>query len=42
MHLCGGWFALPTTDQAAVLDAFGLSDAGRSFIAGFTGAVRKT
>jgi hypothetical protein len=25
MHLCGEWFALPTTDQAAVLEAFGLS-----------------
>ncbi|GIG69550.1 HEAT repeat domain-containing protein [Phytomonospora endophytica] len=25
MHLCGHWWALPTTDQAAVLDAFGLS-----------------
>ncbi|WP_186762680.1 HEAT repeat domain-containing protein [Lentzea tibetensis] len=27
MHLCGGWYALPTTDQAAVLKAFDLSDA---------------
>jgi len=27
MHLCGGWYALPTADQAAVLDAFELSDA---------------
>ena len=26
MHLCGSWYALPTTDQAAVLDAFGLTD----------------
>ncbi|MFB4306772.1 HEAT repeat domain-containing protein [Actinomadura sp. GTD37] len=26
MHLCGVWFALPTGDQRAVLDAFGLSD----------------
>ena len=26
MHLCGGWYALPTADQASVLDAFGLSD----------------
>jgi hypothetical protein len=26
MHLCGSWYALPTTDQDAVLDAFGLSD----------------
>lgn len=26
MGLCGAWYALPTTDQAAVLDAFGLSD----------------
>jgi hypothetical protein len=26
MHLCGSWFALPTTDQAAVLDAFALVD----------------
>lgn len=26
MHLCGGWYALPTTDQGAVLEAFGLSD----------------
>ncbi|MEU5878875.1 HEAT repeat domain-containing protein [Spirillospora sp. NPDC047279] len=25
MHLCGSWFALPTPDQEAVLDAFGLS-----------------
>ncbi|HEY1180209.1 MAG TPA: HEAT repeat domain-containing protein, partial [Phytomonospora sp.] len=25
MHLCGHWWALPTADQAAVLDAFGLS-----------------
>ncbi|BCJ46829.1 hypothetical protein GCM10010168_36490 [Actinoplanes ianthinogenes] len=24
MHLCGSWFALPTGDQGAVLDAFGL------------------
>ncbi|MFB9930347.1 HEAT repeat domain-containing protein [Amycolatopsis halotolerans] len=27
MHLCGGWYALPTKDQGAVLEAFGLSDA---------------
>ncbi|MFA1538284.1 HEAT repeat domain-containing protein [Actinomadura monticuli] len=27
MHLCGTWFALPTGDQKAVLDAFELSDA---------------
>lgn len=27
MHLCGTWFAVPTGDQVAVLDAFGLSDA---------------
>ncbi|MEU9019104.1 HEAT repeat domain-containing protein [Actinomadura sp. NPDC048394] len=26
MHLDGSWFALPTGDQDAVLDAFGLSD----------------
>lgn len=26
MHLCGSWYALPTSDRAAVLDAFGLSD----------------
>jgi hypothetical protein len=26
MHLCGGWFALPTDNQAAVLDAFHLRD----------------
>jgi hypothetical protein len=26
VHLCGSWFAIPTGDQAAVLDAFGLSD----------------
>ncbi|NVI86450.1 HEAT repeat domain-containing protein [Actinomadura sp. BRA 177] len=26
MHLCGTWFALPTGDQQAVLDAFDLSD----------------
>ncbi|KAB2344408.1 HEAT repeat domain-containing protein [Actinomadura rudentiformis] len=26
MHVCGSWFALPTGDQAAVLDAFGLGD----------------
>jgi hypothetical protein len=26
MHLCGYWYALPTTDQAAVLEAFGLAD----------------
>lgn len=26
MHLCGGWFALRTEDQAAVLGVFGLSD----------------
>jgi HEAT repeats len=26
MHLCGSWWALPTTDQAAVLDAFTLVD----------------
>ncbi|MDN3357741.1 HEAT repeat domain-containing protein [Actinomadura sp. DC4] len=25
MHLCGSWFAIPTGDQAAVLDAFDLS-----------------
>jgi hypothetical protein len=25
MHLCGSWFALPTADQAAVLDAFELT-----------------
>ncbi|MFC7484006.1 hypothetical protein ACFQX7_33765 [Luedemannella flava] len=25
MHLCGTWYALPTTDQAAVLDAFELT-----------------
>lgn len=25
MHLCGHWWALPTTDQSAVLDAFGLA-----------------
>ncbi|GAA0429012.1 hypothetical protein Aca07nite_37240 [Actinoplanes capillaceus] len=24
MHLCGSWYALPTADQAAVLDAFDL------------------
>ncbi len=24
MHLCGSWYAVPSTDQAAVLDAFGL------------------
>lgn len=27
MHLCGFWYALPTTDQAAVLDAFDLTEA---------------
>jgi hypothetical protein len=27
MHLCGSWYALPTRDQAGVLDAFDLSDA---------------
>ncbi|TWF73287.1 HEAT repeat domain-containing protein [Kitasatospora viridis] len=27
LHLCGSWYALPTTDQAAVLDAFDLGDA---------------
>ncbi|WP_410662625.1 hypothetical protein [Amycolatopsis sp. lyj-84] len=27
MRSCEYWFAIPTTDQAAVLDAFGLSDA---------------
>ena len=26
MHLCGGWYALPTADQASVLEAFELSD----------------
>lgn len=26
MHLCGTWYALPTDDQAAVLDAFDLRD----------------
>ncbi|WP_157436190.1 hypothetical protein [Actinospica robiniae] len=26
MHLCGTWLAVPTTDQDAVLEAFGLSD----------------
>ncbi|MEO3827417.1 HEAT repeat domain-containing protein [Actinomadura sp. B10D3] len=26
MHLCGTWYAVPTGDQAAVLDAAGLSD----------------
>jgi hypothetical protein len=26
MHLCGTWYALPTTDQAAVLDAFDLTN----------------
>jgi hypothetical protein len=26
MHLCGSWFALPTNDQAAVLDAFELTN----------------
>lgn len=26
MHLCGAWYAVPTTDQQAVLEAFGLSD----------------
>lgn len=26
MHLCGSWFALPTGDRSAVLDAFGLSE----------------
>ncbi|WP_301174432.1 HEAT repeat domain-containing protein [Actinomadura geliboluensis] len=26
MHLCGAWYAVPTTDQKAVLEAFGLSD----------------
>lgn len=26
MHLCGTWTAIPTTDQAAVLDALDLSD----------------
>jgi hypothetical protein len=26
-HLCGGWFAVPTDDRGAVLDAFGLSGA---------------
>jgi hypothetical protein len=26
MHVCGAWFAVRTADQAAVLDAFGLSD----------------
>ncbi|MGK5531902.1 HEAT repeat domain-containing protein [Streptomyces sp. URMC 129] len=26
MHTCGPWFAVPTGDQEAVLDAFGLSD----------------
>ncbi|MCX5008942.1 HEAT repeat domain-containing protein [Streptomyces sp. NBC_00638] len=26
MHLCGAWYAVPTTDQAAVLDAFDLGD----------------
>ncbi|MEU4625519.1 HEAT repeat domain-containing protein [Actinoplanes sp. NPDC023801] len=25
MHLCGSWYAVPTDDQQAVLDAFGLS-----------------
>ncbi|ONK13733.1 HEAT repeat domain-containing protein [Streptomyces sp. MP131-18] len=29
MHLCGPWFALPTGDLPAVLDAFGLSGAER-------------
>lgn len=24
MHLCGSWYALPTTDQDAVLEASGL------------------
>ncbi|MER7757200.1 HEAT repeat domain-containing protein [Kitasatospora sp. NPDC097643] len=26
MHLCGSWYAIPTTDQNAVLDAFDLTD----------------
>ncbi|MGP4024015.1 HEAT repeat domain-containing protein [Actinomadura sp. 3N407] len=26
MHLCGTWYAVPSGDQEAVLDAFGLSD----------------
>ncbi|HTJ32629.1 MAG TPA: hypothetical protein VL738_05315 [Dactylosporangium sp.] len=26
MHLCGSWFAVPTADQSAVLDAFGLGE----------------
>ncbi len=26
MHLCGGWYAVQTDDQAAVLEVFGLSD----------------
>ncbi|WP_433473776.1 HEAT repeat domain-containing protein [Spirillospora sp. CA-142024] len=26
MHLCGTWYAVPTGDQPAVMDAFGLSD----------------
>ena len=26
VHLCGSWFAIPTCDQPAVLDAFDLSD----------------
>jgi hypothetical protein len=27
MHLCGSWYAIPTTDQQAVLDAFELTEA---------------
>lgn len=27
IHLCGGWFAVPTSDRAAVLEALELSDA---------------
>ncbi|ANS66017.1 hypothetical protein SLINC_3793 [Streptomyces lincolnensis] len=26
MHVCGSWYAVPSTDQDAVLDAFGLAD----------------
>ena len=29
MHLCGSWFAVPTADQAAVLDAFELAASRR-------------
>ncbi|MEU9401424.1 hypothetical protein [Streptomyces sp. NPDC048242] len=26
MHLCGSWYAVPTGDQDAVLEAFGLAE----------------